>query len=152
MMIDFTMPGHPGTGSADREAMSGPKLAFESQQKADCDEYKLRLVRVGVELQRRDLTARKRKGSLLASLLSAPNVRRPTTSLQRVLNGGVKTDAEGFIRNSYNDGRSLRGEASRKFHVWDTNGTLTMGTKSQSVEIAHNLRAHNALHRPYERA
>ena len=43
-MIDFTNAGSPGAGSADVEARSGPKLAPEPQQKADCDENKLCLV------------------------------------------------------------------------------------------------------------
>jgi hypothetical protein len=38
----------------------------------------------------------------LALSLSTQNVRRPATSLQRRLSSGVKTDAEGFIRSSYN--------------------------------------------------
>ena len=39
----FYYAGSPGAGSADVEARSGPKLAPEPQQKADCDENKLRL-------------------------------------------------------------------------------------------------------------
>ena len=35
----------PGASSAEVEASSGPKLALEPQQRADCDENKLRLVR-----------------------------------------------------------------------------------------------------------
>ena len=41
----FHYAGSPGAGSGDVEARSGPKLARELQQKADCDENKLRLVR-----------------------------------------------------------------------------------------------------------
>ena len=41
----FHYAGSPGAGSADVEARSGRKLALEPQQKADCDENKLRLVR-----------------------------------------------------------------------------------------------------------
>jgi hypothetical protein len=41
----FYYAGSPGAGSADVEARSGPKLALEPQQRADCDENKLRLVR-----------------------------------------------------------------------------------------------------------
>jgi hypothetical protein len=37
--------GSPGAGSAEVEARSGPKFALEPQQRADCDENKLRLVR-----------------------------------------------------------------------------------------------------------
>ena len=37
-----------------------------------------------------------------SAVLSAPNVRRPTTSLQRRLSGGVETDLEGFVRPSFN--------------------------------------------------
>jgi hypothetical protein len=41
----FHYTGSPGAGCADVEARSGPKLAPEPQQTADCDENKLRLVR-----------------------------------------------------------------------------------------------------------
>jgi hypothetical protein len=41
----FHYAGSPGAGSADMEARSGPKLALKPQQRADCDENKLRLVR-----------------------------------------------------------------------------------------------------------
>jgi len=41
----FYYAGSPGAGSADVEARSGPKFALEPQQRADCDENKLRLVR-----------------------------------------------------------------------------------------------------------
>jgi hypothetical protein len=37
--------GSPDAGSADVEARSSPKLALEPQQRADCDENKLRLLR-----------------------------------------------------------------------------------------------------------
>ena len=41
----FHYAGSPGAGSADVEARSGPKLAPEPHQKADCDKNKLRLLR-----------------------------------------------------------------------------------------------------------
>ena len=41
----FHYAGSPGAGSADVEARSSPKLALEPQQRADCDENELRLVR-----------------------------------------------------------------------------------------------------------
>ena len=41
----FDYAGSPGPGSADVEARSGPKFVLEPQQRADCDENKLRLVR-----------------------------------------------------------------------------------------------------------
>jgi hypothetical protein len=44
-MIDLTVPGHLAPVSADVEARSGPKFALEPQQRADCDENKLRLLR-----------------------------------------------------------------------------------------------------------
>jgi hypothetical protein len=43
-MIDFTMPGHPAPVPQTWKR-SGPKRALEPQQRADCDENKLRLVR-----------------------------------------------------------------------------------------------------------
>ena len=42
-MID--MPGHLAPVPQNVEARSGPKFALEPQQRADCDEKKLRLVR-----------------------------------------------------------------------------------------------------------
>jgi hypothetical protein len=41
----FHYAGSPGADSADVEARSGPKLALEPQQRADCDENNLRCVR-----------------------------------------------------------------------------------------------------------
>ena len=43
-MIDFTMPGHPRRFRR-RGSKVRPKLTLEPQQKADCDENKLRFVR-----------------------------------------------------------------------------------------------------------
>ena len=110
----------PGAGSADVEARPGPKLAPEPQQKADCDENKLRLMRAPGESYSDVITARERRQALekpaggspaSSAVLSAPNVRRPTTSLQRRLSGGGETDPEGFIRPSYN----AMGGASGRF-------------------------------------
>jgi hypothetical protein len=44
-MIDFTMPGHLAPVPQSVEARSGPRFALEPQQREDCDENKLRLVR-----------------------------------------------------------------------------------------------------------
>jgi hypothetical protein len=41
----FHYVGSPGAGSGDVEARSGPKLGLEPQQRANCDENKLRLMR-----------------------------------------------------------------------------------------------------------
>jgi hypothetical protein len=80
----FYYAGSPGAGSADVEARSGPKLALEPQQRADCDENKLRLVRAPGESYSvvilRLASDAKPKRSPLAALrprplsLSAPNV------------------------------------------------------------------------------
>jgi hypothetical protein len=64
------------------------------------------------------------KGSPLSTL-------RPsavsTTSLQRRLSSGVKTDAEGFICPSYNaTGGASKAMRRGNFHCWDTNETLAV--------------------------
>ena len=80
----FYYAGSPGAGSADVEARSGPKLALEPQQRADCDENKLRLVRApgesySVGILRLASDAKPKRSPLAAFpprplSLSAPNV------------------------------------------------------------------------------
>jgi hypothetical protein len=41
------------------------------------------------------------------------------------LSGGVKTDAEGVIRPTYNAGGASGAMRRRNFHRWDTNETLS---------------------------
>jgi hypothetical protein len=122
----FYYAGSPGAGSADVEARSGPKFALEPEQRADCDENTLRLVRAPGESYSDVITARERRqalekpagGSRASSAVPfRAECLRPTTSLQRRVSDG-ETDPEDFIRPSYNATGGASKCVDEDFHEW----------------------------------